>query len=206
MYLFCFLLYSYLSIPWWYTFSLCNNLFFSPRLFWLIVAYQGTRILGGRTLPCVLCNPLPLIQPFPRFFFGCWWASVPSVFRYIGPCFSCLFLPSFREWNVVDGKSCSDFEKERPTLAKTTTMATSRLSSYVSRIRRLQTLKTDDAFCLLEMRHSGLFLLFSDHDKPLLTKSKTSKLYTLPEITYGELSEEYFSHELHPEGEWAAFW
>jgi len=78
-------------------------------------------------------------------------------------------------------------------------MATSRLSSYVSRIRRLQTLKTDDAFCLLEMRHSGLFLLFSDHDKPLLTKSKSFKLYTLPEITYGELSEEYFSHELHPE-------
>ena len=79
-------------------------------------------------------------------------------------------------------------------------MATSRLSSYVHRIRRLQTLKTDDAFCLLEMRHSGLFLLFSDHDKPLLTKSKASNLYTIPEIPYGELSEEYFSHELHPEG------
>ena len=79
-------------------------------------------------------------------------------------------------------------------------MATSRLSSYVHRIRRLQTLKTDDAFCLLEMRHSGLFLLFSDHDKPLLTKSKSSNLYTIPEIPYGELSEEYFSHELHPEG------
>lgn len=78
-------------------------------------------------------------------------------------------------------------------------MATSRLSSYVHRIRRLQTLKTDDAFCLLEMRHSGLFLLFSDHDKPLLTKSKSSNLYTIPEIPYGELSEEYFSHELHPE-------
>jgi len=77
-------------------------------------------------------------------------------------------------------------------------MATSRLTPYVSRIRRLQSLKTDDAFCLLEMRHSGLFLLFSDYDKPLLTKSKT-KLFTLPEITYGELSEEYFSHELHPE-------
>jgi len=78
-------------------------------------------------------------------------------------------------------------------------MASSRAASYVSRIRRLQTLKTDDAFCLLEMRHSGLFLLFSDFDKPLLQKSNTSKLYTLPEITYGDLSEEYFSHELHPE-------
>lgn len=78
-------------------------------------------------------------------------------------------------------------------------MASSKAASYVSRIRRLQTLKTDDAFCLLEMRHSGFFLLFSDYDKPLLTKSKTSKLYTIPEVTYGDLSEEYFSHELHPE-------
>jgi len=78
-------------------------------------------------------------------------------------------------------------------------MASSKVASYVSRIRRLQTLKTDDAFCLLEMRHSGVFLLFSEFDKPLLTKSKTSKLYTLPEITYGELSNEYFSHALHPE-------
>jgi len=74
----------------------------------------------------------------------------------------------------------------------------SRLAPYVSRLRRLQTLKTDDAFCLLEMRHSGQFLLFADYDKPLLAKSQTSKLYTLPEISYGELSE-YFSHELHPE-------
>lgn len=78
-------------------------------------------------------------------------------------------------------------------------MGFSRISSCVSRIRRLQTLKTDDAFCLLEMRHSGLFLLFSDYEKPLLTKSGTSRLYTLPEITYGDLSGEYFSHELHPE-------
>ena len=79
-------------------------------------------------------------------------------------------------------------------------MGFSRMSSCVSRIRRLQTLKTDDAFCLLEMRHSGLFLLFSDYEKPLLTKSGTSRLYTLPEVTYGDLSGEYFSHELHPEG------
>lgn len=78
-------------------------------------------------------------------------------------------------------------------------MASSRAASYVSRIRRLQTLKTDDAFCLLELRHSGVFLLFSDFDKPLVTRSTTSKLYTLPEITYGDLSDEYFSHELHPE-------
>ena len=43
-------------------------------------------------------------------------------------------------------------------------------------------------------------MLFSDYEKPLLTKSGTSRLYTLPEVTYGDLSGEYFSHELHPEG------
>lgn len=79
-------------------------------------------------------------------------------------------------------------------------MAASRASSYVSRIRRLQSLKTDDAFCLLEMRHSGSFALFLDFDKPLLSKSQSSKLYTFPQISYGELSE-FFSHELHPEGD-----